>query len=363
MAEVTLPQLGETVTEGTITQWFKAVGDAVAADEPLFEVSTDKVDTEVPSPVAGTLTEIRVQEGETVEVGAVIAVVGDGDAATLTRLPREPASDATPAPAAEEPRASAGAASSEPAAEEQPQADASHGRRQHPLPTRRRPRRRRLRHRHPPPRRQRRKPGPTTASCRPWSAGSSTRTTSIPPQITGTGPGGRITREDVLDHLDKAGAGASAGILDSSSGAGDRRRRPRRRETRCPRAPSAPPAPAASAPAVAAGERDTTVRLSKIRKLTGEHMVMSKASALTPGASSRSISPTSTSLDRAAKAEFKSSEGFSLTYLPFISRATIDALGEFPHLNASVGENSSSSTTTSISPSPSTSTTRDCSHR
>ena len=79
MAEVTLPQLGETVTEGTITQWFKQVGDTVAADEPLFEVSTDKVDTEVPSPVAGTLTEIRVQEGETVEVGTVIAVVGDGD--------------------------------------------------------------------------------------------------------------------------------------------------------------------------------------------------------------------------------------------------------------------------------------------
>ena len=78
MADVTLPQLGETVTEGTITQWFKQVGDTVAADEPLFEVSTDKVDTEVPSPVAGTLTEIRVQEGETVEVGTVIAVVGDG---------------------------------------------------------------------------------------------------------------------------------------------------------------------------------------------------------------------------------------------------------------------------------------------
>ncbi|MCX6534813.1 MAG: hypothetical protein NTW34_11645 [Actinobacteria bacterium] len=76
MAEVTLPQLGETVTEGTITRWFKKVGDTVAADEPLFEVSTDKVDTEVPSPIAGVLTEIRVPEGETVPVGAVIGVVG-----------------------------------------------------------------------------------------------------------------------------------------------------------------------------------------------------------------------------------------------------------------------------------------------
>ena len=91
MADVTLPQLGETVTEGTITQWFKQVGDTVAADEPLFEVSTDKVDTEVPSPVAGTLTEIRVQEGETVDVGTVIAVVGDGDGAPAAAEP--PAAD------------------------------------------------------------------------------------------------------------------------------------------------------------------------------------------------------------------------------------------------------------------------------
>lgn len=81
MAEITLPQLGETVTEGTITRWFKKVGEQVAADEPLFEVSTDKVDTEVPSPIAGVLTEIRVQEGDTVAVGTVIAVVGDAGSA------------------------------------------------------------------------------------------------------------------------------------------------------------------------------------------------------------------------------------------------------------------------------------------
>ena len=81
MADVTLPQLGETVTEGTITRWFKKVGDSVAADEPLFEVSTDKVDTEVPSPIAGVLLEIRVPEGDTVPVGAVIAVVGSADSA------------------------------------------------------------------------------------------------------------------------------------------------------------------------------------------------------------------------------------------------------------------------------------------
>ncbi|HEY4376236.1 MAG TPA: lipoyl domain-containing protein, partial [Acidimicrobiales bacterium] len=97
MADITLPQLGETVTEGTITRWFKKVGDAVAADEPLFEVSTDKVDTEVPSPSAGVLTEIRAQEGDTVPVGAVIAVVGAADAAPAA----SPAPAPAPAPAAE----------------------------------------------------------------------------------------------------------------------------------------------------------------------------------------------------------------------------------------------------------------------
>src|SRR6188472_4534751 len=102
MADVTLPQLGETVTEGTITRWFKNIGDTVAADEPLFEVSTDKVDTEVPSPVAGTLTEIRVPEGDTVPVGAVIAVVGAGDEAPAAAPAPEPAPQqaaaAVPAP-------------------------------------------------------------------------------------------------------------------------------------------------------------------------------------------------------------------------------------------------------------------------
>jgi 2-oxoglutarate dehydrogenase E2 component (dihydrolipoamide succinyltransferase) len=80
MAEIVMPQLGESVTEGTITRWFKEIGESVAEDEPLFEVSTDKVDTEVPAPAAGVLTEIRVPEGDTVDVGTVLAVVGDSAA-------------------------------------------------------------------------------------------------------------------------------------------------------------------------------------------------------------------------------------------------------------------------------------------
>ena len=114
MAEVTLPQLGETVTEGTITRWFKKVGDSVAADEPLFEVSTDKVDTEVPSPVSGTVSEIRAQEGDTVPVGTVIAVVGEAAGAPAATAP--PAEPAPAPPAAAEPEPSPAPAAAAPAA-------------------------------------------------------------------------------------------------------------------------------------------------------------------------------------------------------------------------------------------------------
>ena len=106
MADVEMPQLGETVTEGTITRWFKQVGDSVAEDEPLFEVSTDKVDSEVPSPVSGTITEILVQEGDTVDVGTKLAVIGD-------------AGDAPQAPPADEPAEQQAQPAPEPAPEDQ----------------------------------------------------------------------------------------------------------------------------------------------------------------------------------------------------------------------------------------------------
>ncbi|MET0871928.1 MAG: biotin/lipoyl-containing protein, partial [Paeniglutamicibacter terrestris] len=116
-AEITLPALGESVTEGTVTRWLKAVGDEVAVDEPLLEVSTDKVDTEVPSPVAGTLLEIRVPEDETVEVGTVLAIVGAAGAAAAPAPAAAPAAPApAAAPAAPAPAAAAPAAASTPAA-------------------------------------------------------------------------------------------------------------------------------------------------------------------------------------------------------------------------------------------------------
>jgi len=295
MANVTLPQLGETVTEGTITKWFKRVGDAVAADEPLFEVSTDKVDTEVPSPVAGVLTEIKANEGDTVPVGAVIAVVGDvgappapAPAAAPSSAPApEPASAPTPAPVAI-PTAAPPAA---------------------PAPT----------------------PAPSVGGApllSPVVRRLIAENNLDAAVIKGTGPAGRITREDVLAVIDAqrgrvAATPAPAPAVASTAAA----------------PASAKPAPKKEVGTVSEDGREKRIKLSKIRKLTGEHMVMSK-----------SVSPHTFSVvevdyanvDRArgkVKDEFKQAEGFSLTYLPFISRAVIDAITEFPHMNASVDGN------------------------
>ena len=198
MAEITLPQLGETVTEGTITRWFKKIGDTVAADEPLFEVSTDKVDTEVPSPIAGVLTEIRVAEGDTVAVGTVIAVVGDASSAgagasSPASEPETQAAAATPSAPASEPETRTSAKVSEP------------------------------------------EPVPAVATATPHTAptpatsGSTTPSSSagivLSPvvrkliaengldasRIQGTGPGGRITRDDVVAAICKQGHSSCIG--------------------------------------------------------------------------------------------------------------------------------------------------------
>jgi pyruvate dehydrogenase E2 component (dihydrolipoamide acetyltransferase) len=281
MADITLPQLGETVTEGTITRWFKQVGETVAADEPLFEVSTDKVDTEVPSPIAGTLLEIRVPEGDTVAVGTVIAVVGDSAGAPAP-APAAPAPAVAPAPAAAPAPAPAPAAAPAPA---------------------------------------------------PAPVASSAEATVLSPvvrklisenglnasAITGTGPGGRITRDDVIAVIE-SGTARSAAPAPAS-------------------APSAPRPAAPAAPRAVAGARDESVPLSKIRQATGAHMIASKG--VSPHAFSV-VEVDFANVDAvrlSVKEEFKSTEGFSLTYLPFIARAVVDALQEFPHMNASVGEN------------------------
>ena len=300
MAEITLPQLGETVTEGTITKWFKKVGDTVALDEPLFEVSTDKVDTEVPSPISGVLTEIRVAEGDTVPVGTVIAVVGDASAAAApaaaASAPAAPASTLASSNVSAEPPAPATAPVSPP-----PSATTA--------------------------------PAPTSTPVPAETSGESS--TVLSPvvrkliaennlnvaSISGTGPGGRITRDDVLAAIARGGAGSVTAPAPAAS---------------APTA-SAPQRPAA--PKAVAGARDEVVALSKIRQATGAHMVASKA--ISPHVLSVvEVDYANVDVTRLrVKEEFKVQEGFSLTYLPFIARAVVDALADFPHMNSSLGEN------------------------
>lgn len=303
MAEITLPQLGETVTEGTITRWFKKIGDTVAADEPLFEVSTDKVDTEVPSPIAGVLTEIRVPEGDTVAVGTVIAVVGDAGsipapAATPSAQASEPETRTSAKVSEPEPAPAVAASAPDPQAAPAPAATAQAA------------------------------PAPQAAPVA--SVGSSVVLSPVVrkliaengldvSRIQGTGPGGRITRDDAMAAIGRQGTAPAAAPATTTS--------------------SAPaPAPRGVAPRVVAGNRDEVVALSKIRQATGIHTLMSKEAI--PAAFSvvevdfANVDSTRLRL----KEEFKTAEGFSLTYLPFIARAVVDAIKEFPHMNSSVGE-------------------------
>jgi len=322
MAEITLPQLGETVTEGTITRWFKKVGDTIAADEPLFEVSTDKVDTEVPSPIAGVLTEIRVAEGETAAVGTVIAVVGGAGAAPAPT----PAPVAAPAPAP--------VVAPAPAPAPAPVRVAT------PAPT-------------PAP-----APAPvTTPAPTPAPVAQSNKLLSPVVRrlvndhginidaLQGTGPGGRITREDVLDYIDRNGLAAQAAApapVATPAPVQAPAPAPVVAVTPAPVAASVPAPAAAPAPrpATAQSDREQVIPLSKIRRLTGAHMVMSLETSphsfTVVEADYANVDKTRNSI----KESWKTSEGFSLTYLPFISRAVVDALVEFPHLNASIeGDN------------------------
>ena len=320
MAEITLPQLGETVTEGTITRWFKKVGDTIAADEPLFEVSTDKVDTEVPSPIAGVLTEIRVAEGETVAVGTVIAVVGGAGAAPAPT----PAPVAAPAPAPAPVAAPAPTPAPAPVAAPAPTPAPAPVAAPAPAPT----------------------PAPVAQSNKLLSPVVRRLVNDHGINIDalqGTGPGGRITREDVLDYIDRNGLAAQPAAPAPVA-------TPAAVQTPAPVVAPVPTPVAAQAPAPAAApaprpvtpqsDREQVIPLSKIRRLTGAHMVMSLE---TSPHSFTVVEVDYANVDKtrsSIKESWKTSEGFSLTYLPFISRAVVDALAEFPHLNASIeGDN------------------------
>ena len=312
MADLMLPQLGETVTEGTITRWFKNPGDSISVGEMLYEVSTDKVDSEVPSPMEGVISEIRVPEGETVDVGTVLAIVElpegavapppDAAVPVTSAAPAEPAdapapTDATAAPAV--------AAASAPAAAAPANGSAN---------------------------------GPAT------DHGSHLLSPVVrrlvrehgldPAALVGTGVGGRITRSDVLNAIDERQRAAAASAVPARSPA-----RPAAGER--PSAPSAPSVPAPVAAAAAAAWTDGDSRFesfNNIRRRTGEHMVNSVATSPHALTVVEVDYENVEQVRRAHREAWRASEGFSLTYLPFIVVAVADALAHWPRLNASVEE-------------------------
>ncbi|WP_237185409.1 2-oxoglutarate dehydrogenase, E2 component, dihydrolipoamide succinyltransferase [Rothia nasimurium] len=283
--EVTLPALGESVTEGTITRWLKEVGEEVAVDEPLVEVSTDKVDTEVPSPVAGTLLEIRIQEDEDAEVGQVLAIIGDASAASA---PAEEKKEE--APAAEEKKEEAPAVSSTDAAAEAPAVELPSGENGEAYVT-------------PLVRKLAKQEGIDLST------------------IKGTGVGGRIRKQDVL-----AAAEAKKGAAPVAS------------------APAAE-APATAAPAkkeapkaAASSKRGTTEKAPRIRQTVAKRMVESLAVSAQLTTVQEIDLTRLVALRNKAKAGFEAREGTKLTFLPFFTKAVTEALQQFPQFNSSMSD-------------------------
>jgi pyruvate dehydrogenase E2 component (dihydrolipoyllysine-residue acetyltransferase) len=298
--EVTLPALGESVSEGTVSRWLKQVGDSVEADEPLLEISTDKVDTEIPSPASGTLLEIKVSEDETVEVGAVLAIVGEAGAEAPSEPEPEPEPEAKsepepkpeakqepePEPAKSEPPAESPAPAAEPAeaAASDQRSDSS----------------------------DQAFTGYATPLVRKLAAEHGVDLSSV----QGTGVGGRIRKQDILAAAEEAKKAAEKPAAENK------------------------PAPAASTPAPPSVEpsslRGTSEKMSRLRKTIAKRMVESLQVSAQLTATVE-VDLTAISRIRAkAKDEFRAREGASLSYLPFITKAVIEALKVFPKVNATI---------------------------
>ena len=301
---VTMPELGESITEGTITRWIKQEGDRVEADEPLFEVSTDKVDTEVPSPVAGVLQSIKVQADETVEVGAELAVIGGGGG-EAEEAPAE-AEQAEKEQAKEETaEGGAGAeAEAEEAAEAEPAAKA--------------------------------KPGRDKAAA--GAGGNGKAAAGVSPlvrrlarehdvdlsQVQGSGSGGRVRREDVEAYVQQRGKEPAAAEAPAA--------------TRGKAAAAAPAAPPRVAVPLAKGLREEVVPATRLRKVIAERMVASlQTSAQLTSAVEIDMTRVMRLRER-AKDEFKAREGVSLSPMPFAVLALIAVIKEYPRVNSAMDE-------------------------
>jgi 2-oxoglutarate dehydrogenase E2 component (dihydrolipoamide succinyltransferase) len=312
--DVVMPQMGVSVSEGTITRWLKQEGEQIEADEPLLEISTDKVDTEVPSPASGTLTQVLVQEGETVDVGTKLGQIGGSAAAA--EAPAAPAAEPeAPAPAAEEapePEAPAPAAP-EPAAAPAPAPAASAS-----APT-----------------------GNGKAFVSPVVARIAGEHGIDPSQVPGTGSGGRVTKKDILAFVESGGA-ESAGTDSADAG-----QQPQEAAPAAPAQPEAPAPPAAApaeapakpaAPApVAAGETlpgETVEPMTAMRRGIAEHMRRSlDTSAHVTSAIEIDFSRI-VAVRNELKKEYQAAYGVNPTYLAFVAKATIETLRDYPYVNA-----------------------------
>jgi 2-oxoglutarate dehydrogenase E2 component (dihydrolipoamide succinyltransferase) len=280
--DITMPKLGETVTEGTISSWLKNAGDTVEFDDPLFEVSTDKVDSEIPSPYDGVLLEILVAAGETVPVGTPLARIGEKGTAGSAPA----AAPATAAPAA--PAAVAGANGGTSSA-------AVPGQMLSPL-------------------------------VRRLAAENGLDVGSIP----GSGVGGRIRREDVQKVLANGGARTAAPAVTPAAPAAPAAPAP------AAAAAAAKPAAKAAVPAGVSDPRDEIVTLSRMRLAVAGGMMASLAASASVWTSVEVDFDNVDKVRRKFKDQFKKETGASLSYLPFVSRAVIDALRAFPTVNSSI---------------------------
>jgi 2-oxoglutarate dehydrogenase E2 component (dihydrolipoamide succinyltransferase) len=281
---VVMPQMGESVAEGTVTRWIKKVGDAVERDEPLFEISTDKVDAEIPSPAAGTLVEIKVKEGETVPVDSVVAVLAAPGETTAAAVPAPAAAPAAPpaAPAVAAPAGTGAPAAVPPPAPLTPEAAHDQLRRQKSSPLVRK-----------------------IAREHQVDLGN----------VTGSGIGGRVTKDDIMRHLESRAAVPAA-------------------------AAAAPASPAPARPAAAVhGDRVEVVPMSLMRKKIAEHMVLSRRTSAHVHSVFEIDFHRVSQVREARKAEYEQA-GVKLTFMAFIAKAVVDALRAVPVVNASVdGDN------------------------
>ena len=288
---VVLPALGESVTEGTVTRWLKQVGETVAADEPLLEVSTDKVDTEIPSPAAGVLVSITVGEDQVADVGAELGVIGSADGASpapvAAPVPEAPAAEPAPEPepAAEQPAEVP--AAPEPAPDPAPAAANGHA-----------------------------GVGYVTPLVRKLAAEYAVDLSSV----KGTGVGGRIRKQDVLDAAKLVAQQAAQKAAQQAA-------------QQAPQAPS----PSSSAPSTTASPlRGRTEPMSRLRKVIAERMVDSlQSSAQLTTVVEVDVTRIAMLRER-AKNDFLEREGVKLSFLPFFAKATVEALKVHPSLNASI---------------------------